>query len=164
MRITEAALLLALLICGACGSRQTAPGRLAEVKSGVESFARSVAEGVTKQGPAAWQDYFEDSPAFFMAVDGRLQFPDGAAARAAIPELTRTIKKIELQWGNGLRVDPLTEDFAAVAGPWHEILTLADGSRLDTSGYFTAVAESRNGRWQFRNAHWSTTQPSGLTK
>jgi hypothetical protein len=134
------------------------------VENEVRSFARSVAQGVTKHGPSAWQDYFENSPSFFMAVDGRVQFPDGASAQAAIPNLSRTIRKIELQWGDGLRVDPLTQDLAVVAAPWHEVMDLADGNRMDVSGYFTAVAENRNGRWQFRNAHWSTAQPTGIAK
>jgi hypothetical protein len=134
------------------------------VKNEVQSFTRSVAEDVTRHGPSAWQNYFENSPSFFMAVDGRVQFADGASAQAAIPNLSRTIKNIELQWGDALRVDPLTQDLAVIAAPWHEIITLADGNRIDTSGYFTAVAESRNGRWQFRNAHWSTTQSAGLAK
>jgi len=162
MRITKPAFLLPVLLCGACASRPTGPARLAEVKDNVQSFARSVAEGVTRQGPAAWQGFFEDSPSFFMAADGRLQFPDGAAAQAAIPTLTRTIRKIELQWGTDLRVDPLTGDLAVVGASWHEIQTLADGNRLDTSGYFTGVAENRNGRWRFRNAHWSTDHAPGL--
>jgi hypothetical protein len=73
-------------------------------------------------------------------------------------------RKSNSKWGNGLRVDPLTQDLAVIAAPWHEIMTLADGNRLDTSGYFTAVAESRNGRWLFRNVHWSTMPPAGLAK
>jgi hypothetical protein len=164
MRILEPAILLPLLLCGACGSRQTDSARLMEVKNDVLSFTRSVAGNVTTRGPAAWQDYFENSPSFFMAVDGRVQFPDGASAQAAIPDLARTIKRIELQWGDDIRVDPLTQNLAVIATPWHEIITLADGNRLDTSGYFTAVAESRNGHWQFRNVHWSTSQSARLAK
>jgi len=164
VRVIESAVLLSLLLCGGCGSRQSADGRHAAVKGDVQSFMRSVAENVTMQGPAAWQNYFENSPSFFMAADGRLQFSDGAAAQAAIPNLIRTIKKIELRWGDGLRVDPLTDDLAVIAAPWHEVMTLVDGNRLNTSGYFTAVAACRNGRWQFRNAHWSTTQPAGSAK
>ncbi len=99
-----------------------------------------------------------------MAVNGRVQFADGAAAQAAIPNLSRAIKKIGLQWGDDLRVDPLTRDLAVVGAPWHEIMDLADGNRMDVSGYFTAVAEKRNGRWQLRNAHWSTAQSAGIAK
>jgi len=149
-----------MLLGAGCASRQSVSARLGEVKSSAELFARSVAEEVTRQGPAAWQGLFQDSPSFFMAADGRLQFPDGAAGQAGIPALTRTIKRIELQWGKDLKVDPLTEHLAMIGTSWHEVLTLANGNRLDTSGYFTGLAENRNGRWQFRNAHWSTVNPS----
>jgi hypothetical protein len=149
-------------LAGGCASRQPGTARLAEGKTSVQSFARSVAEEVTRQGPAAWRDFFEDSPSFFMAVDGRLQFPDGAAAKAAIPELTRTIQKIELEWGKDLRVDPLTEDLAVMGAPWHEILTLADGNRPDVSG--TSFVENRDGHWRFRNVHWPTIQPASAPK
>src|SRR5215467_10319062 len=100
MRCRQPAVLLSILLCGACG-RRTPLAQFDVVKVDVESFVRSVAGGVTKTGPAAWQGYFEDSRSFFMAADGQVQFVDGAAARAAIPELARTIQKIELQWGDG---------------------------------------------------------------
>ena len=164
MRIIESALLLSLFLDGGCASRQPAASRLAEVKSNVQSLARSVADEVTRQGPAAWRDFFEDSPSFFMASDGRLQFPNGAAAQAALPELNRAIKKIQLEWGKDIRVDPLTENLAAMGASWHEILTFADGNRLDASGYFTSVAENRDGHWRFRNVHWSTLPPASPPK
>ena len=163
MRITPSVLTL-LLLCSACVSRKTSSARFAEVAHDVQSFTRSVADNVTQQGPSAWQRYFENSPSFFMAVDGHIQFPDGASAQAAIPSLARTIKRIELQWGDSLRVDPLTQELAVVAVPWHETLAFSNGSRQDSSGYFTAVAERRDGRWQFRNAHWSTVPPPGASK
>jgi len=156
MRVKESALLLSLLLCGGCvvmGPRTD----LAAVKNDVQMFARSVADGVTKDGPKAWQNYFENSPTFFMVVDGRMEFQDGAAVQAAMPKLTEAIKKIELKWGEPLRVDALTEDLAIMAAPWHELVTLADGKALDNSGYFTALIEKHDGHWQFRNAHWSTT-------
>jgi hypothetical protein len=58
-----------------------------------------------------------------MASEGRLQFPDSAAASRAIQDLTRIIKHIE-------------------------------------NGFFTGLAELRNGRWQFRDAHWSIVAPA----
>jgi hypothetical protein len=41
--------------------------------------------------------YFSDSPSFFIAAEGRLQFPDSAAASRGIQDLTRIIKHIELR-------------------------------------------------------------------
>jgi hypothetical protein len=119
----------------------------------------AVAHDISQDGPSAWRKHFADSPAFFMAADGHLAFPDSASATAGIQGLTRALKHIELQWGNDLRVDPLTADLAVVAASYHEVLTGVTGQSLDTTGFFTATAEYRQGRWQFRNAHWSSAAP-----
>jgi hypothetical protein len=34
------------------------------------------------------------------------------------------------------------------------VLDFADGHRVTQSGYFTGVAEQRNGHWQFRDGGW----------
>lgn len=80
----------------------------AAVEKEVRQFAASVSRDVTQQGPAAWEKHFADSPAFFMASDGKLVFPNRQAASQAIGELTRTIQHIELTWGDDLRVDAFT--------------------------------------------------------
>jgi hypothetical protein len=90
-----------------------------------------------------------------MAVNGRLAFPSGAAAAQAIPEIARMYKHIELRWGDDLRVDALTTELAVMATSYDEVLDYADGHREAASGYFTGLAELRNGQWQFRDAHWS---------
>ena len=141
-------------------SQPLTKARTAEIEKGVRAFARNVAHDVTEQGPAAWRKHFADDPAFFMASEGRLVFANGAAARAAIPELSRTIKKIELTWGDDLRVDPLAPNLAVIASPWHETRVNADGQRVEDNGYFTGVVEYRSGRWQFRNAHWFAAAPA----
>jgi hypothetical protein len=126
-----------------------------EVRQGVRSFMQSVAHDVTQQGPRAWSRYFDDSPAFFMAVNGQVAFSSGMAARDGIPKVARMFRRIELNWGNDLRIDPLTRRLALVAVPWRETLTAANGHVMKQAGYFTGIAEYRNGRWQFRDAHWS---------
>jgi hypothetical protein len=35
----------------------------------------------------------------------------------------------------------------------------AAGQRAEASGYLTGTLENRDGRWQFRNAHWSEALP-----
>jgi hypothetical protein len=65
------------------------------------------AHDVTQDGPTAWRRHFADSPSFFMAVNGRLVFPNSAAATAGIQNVARTIKQIELRWGDDLPIDPL---------------------------------------------------------
>jgi len=104
----------------------------AAVKDSVTGFMQTVAHDITHDGPAAWRKHFAEDPAFFMASDGHLVFPNRAAAPASIQDLARTLKHIELKWGDDLRVDPLT----------------------------TGLAEYRDGRWQFRNAHWSVAVPA----
>jgi hypothetical protein len=169
MRTRHSISILAILLSAFCGAAQTVAAqsrsltleRAAAVEVDVRSFTRTVAHDVTEDGPVAWRKHFADVPAFFMAVDGHLVYSSGAAAMAAIPDLARTIKHIELRWGDDLRVDPLTADLAVVGSTWHEVIVNAAGKRMEETGYFTGVVEYREGRWQFRNAHWSVAAPSG---
>lgn len=152
-------MVLMVAVCAACSlrrddSRALPPELAAEIQREVREFASAVEHDVTKDGPAAWRKHFSQSPAFFMASEGHLQFPDSASAFAGIEELTHTIKHIELRWSD-VRVDPLTPELAQMAAGWHEMIELEEGKRLDESGYFSGIAEHLNGRWQFRNAHWS---------
>jgi hypothetical protein len=110
----------------------------------------------------AWRKHFSDSPAFFMAVNGALAFPNGQAAAQAIPGIARQYKQIELHWGDDLRVDALTENLCVVAAFYTEVIELqpgVEGPQGTQRGYFTGLAEKRNGQWQFRNAHWSAAVP-----
>jgi hypothetical protein len=157
MRGWKLALLLAIF-CTACnsrdGSRRLTPERAAEVSREVQEFAAMAAHDVTQDGPAAWRKHFSGSPTFFMAVEGKLQFADSASAAAGIQELTRTMMHLELKWSD-VRVDPLTPELAGMGARWNEAIEMTDGKRVDSGGYFTGIAERRNGHWQFRNAHWS---------
>ena len=160
MRIWQCAL-LATVLCTGCsrGPRDLTAMRAEQVDKEVRAFAQDVARGVTEEGPTAWRRYFSESPAFFMAAEGRLAFPNGASAIAAIPDLARSIKQIELVWGDELRVDPLTPDLAVMASPYHEVRTGPTGDQVSEAGYFTGTTEYKEGRWQFRNAHWSVVVP-----
>jgi hypothetical protein len=163
MRTSFFLLLLAALPSVGCSANRGTAGdsssltsaQAAAVDQGVRAFMQTVAYDVTHDGPSAWRTHFADDPAFFMAVDGRMALPNSAAARATIDTLVRDTKSIDLQWGGELRVDPLTNDFAVVAAPYHEVLVSTAGKRVDEEGFFTGTAENRDGRWQFRNAHWS---------
>lgn len=141
-------------------SQPLPPVAKAAVEAGVRGFVITVAHDVTGHGPAAWRKYFVDGPEFFMASDGQLVFSDSQSATEGIQNLTHTINGIDLRWGDGLRVDPLTPTLAMVATPWAEVLTDAEGHQLTENGFFTGLAEYRNGRWQFRDAHWSIAAPS----
>lgn len=132
----------------------------AAVEREVRQFAAAVSRDVTQKGPAVWDKYLEDSPAFFMASEGKLVFPDRQAARTGIDKFSQAIQHIELKWGDDLRVDPLTPEFAIVASSWHEVWTDKEGHQTTENGFFTGLAESHNGQWQFRNANWSVAAPA----
>jgi hypothetical protein len=126
-----------------------------EINGDVRVFALEVAQDVTLRGPGAWARHFSTAPEFFMASQGTLQFANGAAAVQGIDELSHTLKHIELRFGDDLRVDPLTQDYAVVASSFSEVLTDTADHETPVSGYFTAIAERRGPQWVFRNAHWS---------
>jgi len=135
------------------------PEQRAAVEAGVRRFVSDVAHDVTQEGPSAWRKHFGDTPSFFMASEGSLVFANSQAATAAIQNLARTIKHIDLRWGADLRIDPLTSDLAVVATPFTEVRSDVEGHQVTESGFFTGVAELQGGRWQFRNAHWSVPVP-----
>jgi hypothetical protein len=170
--ISRAVLLGTLLLCGCHGRAHslaspalTEQERI-EVTGDVRVFALEVAQDVTLRGPGAWARHFSSTPEFFMASQGALQFANGTAAAEGIEALTHTLKRIRLSFGDDLRVDPLTFDYAVVAASFTEVLT--DNADHDTpvSGYFTALAERQGGGWVFRNAHWSlhpAEEPGGAS-
>jgi len=139
------------------------PERRVAVESGVHSFLQTVAHDVTEQGPTAWQKHFADDPAFFMANDGRLVFPNSQAAAQGAQAFARTIQHIELHWGDDLRIDALTPSLAVVATSWSEVQIDTQGHQVNETGFFTGLAEYRGGRWQFRDAHWSSIPPAKVS-
>lgn len=82
-------------------------------------------------------------------------FASSDAATKGIQDLEKTIKHIELQWGEPMRIDVLAPNLAMLAMPWTEVREDSEGHRVKESGYFTGLVEGRAGRWQFRDAHWS---------
>ena len=125
------------------------------VDQAVRSFMQTVSHSVTQDGPLAWIKFFDASPAFFMAVNGQMAFPNASAAQEGTRKFAQTIRQIELKWGDDLRVDPLTNEYAVVGVSWREVQVDTAGHSVTETGYFTALAEYRDGHWQFRDAHWS---------
>jgi hypothetical protein len=164
------ALLLVTLTSAGSSAQRTALGesqpmaaaRVTGVEDGVRAFIHDVARDVTQDGPIAWRKHFADTPAFFMVVNGKIAFANSAEVTAGLPQVAQAIKRIELKWGDDLRVDPLAPDLAVVSAPYHELQVWADGHRVEDSGYFTGVVQYLDGRWQFRNAHWSQPVPPPL--
>jgi hypothetical protein len=151
----------ALLLCGCHGAAHSLASpalteqQRIEVTGDVRVFALEVAQDVTLRGPGAWAKHFSGAPEFFMASQGTLQFANGAAAAEGIEALTHTLKRIQLRFGDDLRVDPLTTDYAMVAASFTEVLTDSADHDTPVSGYFTGLAERHGEGWVFRNAHWS---------
>lgn len=141
---------------GANHSHSVTPDGAASVDQAVRAFMQTVSHSVTQDGPLAWIKYFDESPAFFMAVNGQMAFPNTAAAQEGTRKFAQTIRRIELKWGDDLRVDPLTSEFAVVAVSWREIQVDTAGHSVTETGYFTGLAQYREGLWQFRDAHWSS--------
>ena len=157
--------LVVVMVCAGCNTRRDTkpsesqlppPSNAASVEPGIRSFMATVAHDVTEEGPLAWNKYFEESPAFFMAVNGQMAFPNGIAAKNGIQSVALTLKHIDLKWGDDLRIDTLTPELAVVAAQWREIQIDAGGHRVQETGFFTGLAEFQDGHWKFRNAHWSS--------
>lgn len=147
-------------VAGASESQRLTTERAAAVDRAVHAFMQTVARSVTHDGPTVWLKYFDSGPSFFMAVNGQMAFPNAAAAQEGTRKFAQTISRIELKWGDDLRIDPLTADLAIVAASWHETMVDIAGHQIDQAGYFTGLAEYREGRWQFRDAHWSSPVPA----
>jgi hypothetical protein len=160
--ITALPLLALAALLPACAPRdcveraqQLSTARHDDIADSVREFAARVATDVTHDGPIAWLRYFSDAPAFFMAVNGQVAFPSGAQAREAMPGIARAFRHIELHWGDDERVDPLTPSLAVFSSSWREQLIDSQGARTQQAGYFSGVVERHDGRWRFRDAHWS---------
>ena len=157
-------LVVALASCGGKNEMREQPRALtaeqrATVEDGVRRFVQQVAQDITREGPAAWKKEFSDGPEFFMADEGKLAFANSHAAAQGIDIFARTVKHIELHWGDDLRIDALTPELAVVGTSWQEAREDTEGHQLKQSGYFTGLVERRNGQWQFRDAHWSVPGP-----
>jgi hypothetical protein len=146
-------------IAGSAELPSLTPARAAAIDESARTFMHTVAHDVTQDGPLAWLKFFNTGPEFFMAVNGQLAFPNAAAAKEGTQNFARTINHIELTWGDDLRVDPLTAELAVVAASWREIQVDRAGHRIEETGYFTGLAEYRDGRWRFRDTHWSEPVP-----
>src|SRR5215469_13102865 len=156
-------LLLVAFVFAGCSARTARPDESqsltpasgAAIGESTRTFMRTVAHDVTQEGPLAWLKFFDASPGFFMAVNGQLAFPTATAAEEGTQNFARTINRIDLTWGDDLRIDPLTTKLAVVATSWHEIQVDKAGHRIEQAGYFTGLAEYRDDGWRFRDAHWS---------
>jgi hypothetical protein len=130
------------------------------VTDSVKLLVNNISQNLGIKGPVIWLDYFDNSPQFFMAADGQLSFTNYQSAKAFIRDtLVKNMSKIMLKW-NGLRVDPLTRQFAAIGSNFHEDITLTNRQVLSFDGYFTGIAILTPQGWKLKNAHWSMKKPA----
>src|SRR5260370_37705031 len=112
-------LVLAAVTAAGCAPRDEAPdltpAHAAAIEDSGRTFAQAVAADVSRGGPIAWRRHFAESPAVFMASEGRLAFPNSETSTREIQDLARVIPYIQLRWCNGLRVDPLAPVLAILA-------------------------------------------------
>jgi hypothetical protein len=150
--------LVALIFTSSLSSAQTpfSPAKRALVADSVNRMMQGIARDITANGPSAWLIYFEDSPDFFMASDGKLAFQDHESARLFIENtLVKNISHINLIWSD-IRIDPLTPGLASAGATFHEEISDSAGKITPYDGYFTGVAERTDRGWQLRSAHWSS--------
>ena len=160
LRIPFLLVAITFIVClpsgGATYSPAVTTDEAVRVDRAVRAFMQTVSHSVTQDGPLAWLKYFDQSPTFFMAVNGQMAFSNTSAAQEGTRKFAQTIRQIELKWGDDLRVDPLTDEYAVVGVSWREVQVDTAGHTVTETGYFTALADYRDGHWQFRNAHWSS--------
>jgi hypothetical protein len=155
---------IALFLAGLSACQNNAGPLSIETEKAVTDSAlqlmADVSKDISDKGPIAWLTYFEDSPGFFMASGGQLQFTDHAAAVRYVKDtLVKNITRINLHWQH-IRVDAVSSTAAATGAGFHEDLSLADGKTIPVDGYFTALAHFDGKAWRLRNLHWSTKEQS----
>lgn len=127
----------------------------AVAKDSVTQMAAHIARDISTKGPTAWLDYFENDPGFFMASGGQIALKDYPAAKTFVRDtLPKMISKINLQWKN-VKVDPLTDSFAAIGADFHEDIVMAGGATMAVDGYFTGTAHFDGIKWRLRNLNWA---------
>lgn len=156
-------LLPLVIFAGACSRPQPSgtltPDRSAAVTKDVRAFLAAMADDITKRGPAAWRTHFADTSNFYMAAEGQMIFADSPAATKGIKDLTGVLSRLDLKWGEPMRIEPLSATVAAVAMPYHEVLVHTSGKTVVEDGYFTGLVELGPSGWKVRNAHWSVKPP-----
>ncbi len=129
------------------------------VKDSISSMAINITRDISSQGPAAWLNYFEDTPDFFMVSNGELAFRDYKSAKEFIlNKLVKNIPHIKLHLTNE-RIDALSSDLASIGADFREELTDKNGKTLNFEGYFSAIVHLTDHGWKLRNVQWSIKAP-----
>jgi hypothetical protein len=143
-----------------CDQKQLNTKKTTIIKERVKGMMANIETDVSKNGPRAWLNYFEDTPDFFMANEGQLVFKDHQSARAfIIGTVVKIIPYIKLRWEH-IRIDPLTSNLASIGADFHEDQVTNTGKKLSIDGYFSGIAHYEGHDWKLRNAHWSVKAPA----
>ena len=148
--------LIAIVFSCNNSQQQLTPEQISGVKNDVSKFTANIANDISTKGPVAWLSYFENSPDFFMASEGRVVFHSYTSAQTFIQDtLVKNISKIHLQWSH-TRVNALSTQTASIGSNFHEDMTMAAGNKIiPVDGYFTGTAILTNNGWKLRDLHWS---------
>ncbi len=146
---------LLLLPILACERPSLDASHAAAIRDSVRIMAEAIAQDLRAGGPNAWLPYFDPDPAFSMASDGRLVFPDIDSARAFVGAFAPGIARMELAWTD-LRVNPVGPGLATMAAEYREVLEDTTGGERHLAGYFTALAVHTRAGWRLRHMHWSS--------
>jgi hypothetical protein len=131
------------------------PAMSVTAKDSILQMASSLSKDLSLQGPKAWLQYFENSPSFFMAAEGELQFSGYESARKEITNnLARSIRRIGLQWKD-MQVQLLANGLASVQAGFRSDDIGFDGTKKTYDGYFTGTAHLTATGWKLLNLHWS---------
>src|ERR1700753_3393631 len=88
---------IAVVLITSCKSSTTqlSAAENASVKDSVTRMAANISHDLSATGPAAWVNYFENDPGFFMASGGSLVFRDYATAKMyTLDTVAKNLKKI----------------------------------------------------------------------
>lgn len=158
MKMLFALLIATITASTGCRGTSTSVSETAaasQISQGALEFMDVVAAGVSRDGPIAWKRYLGTDPAFYMVSEGRLVFDGGEVARRSIDDLTRTIERIELRWGEPIRVDPQSSTRVLISAAYFERIVTRSGVTTNEQGWMTGLAERRPEGWSFLNLHWS---------
>jgi hypothetical protein len=125
------------------------------VRDSVLIMMQHLSTDLERMGPAAWINYFDPGPDFYMASDGKLAFKNFPGARLFIEDsLVHAVRKINLVFSQ-MRIDSLGPQLAAVGAVFHEDITDPSINTFSVNGYFTALLTQTGQGWKIRNLHWS---------
>jgi hypothetical protein len=134
------------------------------VTDSVTRMSANISNDVSAKGPAAWLNYFENDPGFFMASGGMVAFRNYAVAKKyTLDTVSKNFKKISLELAN-MKVDPLTVNYASIGADFYEDIVMANGQSLSVGGYLTATAHFDGSKWRLRNLNWAIKPPEKPAK